>query len=84
MQIVNSVINPCKLGLFKSLSILIAALVLSACGQRGSLYLPQVPAGTQRTSLVESVTAKPESASSKATSNDNVDSSTTTPAAVKK
>jgi len=84
MQIVNRVSNPRKLGLFKSTSLLIAALALSACGQRGSLYLPQVPAGTQRTSLVEAATAAPNTALSKTTADAKADSSSTTPAPAKK
>ncbi|MDO8767414.1 MAG: lipoprotein [Burkholderiaceae bacterium] len=32
-------------------------LSLAACGQRGALYLPTSPAGAQRATLVETLTA---------------------------
>jgi len=63
-QIVNIVIKPCKPRLLKGLALMVVALALGACGQRGSLYLPQIPAGSQRTSMVEALTATPENAKS--------------------
>jgi len=84
MQIVNSAFNPRNLGLLKSMTLLIATLTLCACGQRGSLYLPQVPAGTQRTSLVEAATTVPETASSPTKTDAKADSSSTAPASAKK
>lgn len=59
MQIVNSVHALGKSGLFKWFIPMMVVMALSACGQRGALYLPDVPAGTQRTSLVEAATAAP-------------------------
>ena len=52
----NQIVNRVAALLAMGLSVACLTLSVTACGQRGSLYLPTTPAGVERASLVDTLT----------------------------
>ena len=56
MKNINQIVNRVATLLAMGLSVAGLTLSVTACGQRGALYLPTTPAGVERASLVDTLT----------------------------